>query len=321
MATHYASIIEQIADPDVPLAKLRRLVKLEPSRSKPFTPSIGLDFGHASLARTADPFTPTGGAVGDAFVQRRQEQYRRRIAAGDTSLRFVAEGDSWFHYPIVLRDTLDWLSDDYAIFDLAAAGDTLENMKRGMLNIIDVIQREDSQGFLLSGGGNDLLDGNRLTLLLRPYTPDHSGGPLYQTPQDYIIMHRLDAYLSEIIADYRYFFDVLTGKFADLKIFCHGYDWMLPRFGGIYLWPVMEEREIQEPLRAPIIKIMVDQFNSRLQQLAGDASYGGRVKYVNCRGAVGNKANWFDEIHPRTPGFGRVADRFKSAISAAFGVA
>ena len=66
-----------------------------------------------------------------------------RIAAGDTSLRFVAEGDSWFHYPIVLRDTLDWLSDDYAIFDLAAAGDTLENMKRGILNIIDVIQRDD----------------------------------------------------------------------------------------------------------------------------------------------------------------------------------
>ena len=195
MAIGYANIIEQIADPDVPLAQFRRLLKLEPSRSKPFTPSIGLDFGHAALARTADPFTPTGGAVGDAFTQRRQEQYRRRIAAGDTSLRFVAEGVSWFHYPIVLRDTLDWLNDSYAIFDLAAAGDTLQNMKRGISNIIDVIEREGSQGFLLSGGGNDLLEGNRLTLLLRPYTPDPSGGPLYKTAQDYIIMHRLDAYL------------------------------------------------------------------------------------------------------------------------------
>jgi hypothetical protein len=38
----------------------------------------------------------------------------------------------------------------------------------------------------------------------------------------------------------------------------------------------MEEREIQEPLRAPVIKIMVDQFNARLQQLASDAAYGGR---------------------------------------------
>jgi hypothetical protein len=42
---------------------------------------------------------------------------------------------------------------------------------------------------------------------------------------------------------------------------------------------------------------------------------------VNCRGAVGNKAKWFDEIHPKTPGFGRVSNRFKSVISAAFGVA
>jgi hypothetical protein len=142
MAIGYANIIEQIADPDVPLAQFRRLLKLEP-------------------------------------------------AAGDTSLRFVAEGDSWFHYPIVLRDTLDWLNDSYAIFDLAAAGDTLQNMKRGISNIIDVIEREGSQGFLLSGGGNDLLEGNRLTLLL----PDPSGGPLYKTAQDYIIMHRLDAYL------------------------------------------------------------------------------------------------------------------------------
>jgi hypothetical protein len=105
------------------------------------------------LSRKRVRITPTGGAVGDAFTQRRQEQYRRRIAAGDTSLRFVAEGDSWFHYPIVLRDTLDWLSDSYAIFDLAAAGDTPENMKRGISNIIDVIEREGSQGFLLSGEG------------------------------------------------------------------------------------------------------------------------------------------------------------------------
>jgi hypothetical protein len=58
----------------------------------------------------------------------------------------------------------------------------------------------------------------------------------------------------------------------------------------------MDAREIQELLRAPIIKIMVDQFNARLQQLAGNVNYGGRVIYV-------------------------IADRFKSMISAAFRVA
>jgi hypothetical protein len=41
------------------------------------------------------------------------------------------------------------------------------------------------------------------------------------------------------------------------------------------------------------------------------------VIYVDCRNTVGNKAKWFDEIHPRDPGFGRVASRFKTAIDAA----
>jgi hypothetical protein len=87
-------------------------------------------------------------------------------------------------------------------------------MKRGILNIVDVIQRENSQGFLLSGGGNDILDGNRLTLLLRPYTPDPSGGPLYKTAQDYIITHRLDAYLTEIIASFAH---LVSGRVSRLR--------------------------------------------------------------------------------------------------------
>ena len=156
--------------------------------------------------------------------------------------------------------------------------------------------------FLLSGGGNDLLDGGRLKLMLRAYRSDPAGGPLYKTAHDYIIMHRLDEYLEEVIGDYRDFFDVLTTQLPDLKIFCHGYDWMLLRFDGIYLWPTMQEREIKEPLRSAIIKVMVDLFNERLEQVAGDAKYLGNVIHVDCRNTVGNKAKWFDEIPPSRSG-------------------
>jgi hypothetical protein len=317
MATDHASIIEQIADPNVPISKLRNKVTVDPSRSRPFTPSVVIDTTKVKPASAREALAPTGGSVGDAFTRRRQEIYRRKIAAGWKGLRFVSEGDSWFQYPLVLRDIIDWLSDDYAILDFAAAGDTLANMKRGILNIVDTLKLEKSHGFLLSGGGNDLLDGGRLKLMLRPYTSDHAGGPLYRTAQDYIIMHRLDEYLREVIDDYRDFFEVLTTQLPELKIFCHGYDWMLPRSDGIYLWPTMQELEIQDPLRSPIIKVMVDLFNERLQQLAGNAKYQGNVIYVDCRNTVGNKAKWFDEIHPRDPGFGRVASRFKTAIDAA----
>src|SRR5262249_26894082 len=156
------------------------------------------------------------GSISDAFTRRRQEIYRQRIADGWKGLRFVSEGDSWFQYPVVLRDIIDWLSDDYAILDFAAAGDTLANMKRGIPNIVDTLKREKSHGFLLSGGGNDFLDDGRLKLMLRPYTSDHAGGPLFKTAQDYIIMHRLDEYLQEVMSEVRDFFDVLTAQLPDL---------------------------------------------------------------------------------------------------------
>jgi N-acetylmuramoyl-L-alanine amidase len=120
-----------------------------------------------------------------------------------------------------------------------------------------------------------------------------------------------------VLADYNDLFSALTQRFPKLFIFCHGYDWMLPRFDGIYLWPIMEEREIPEKLRADIIKLIVDRFNDRLETLAN--RYGGQVIYVGCRGAVVGKANWFDEIHPRDKGFRTVADRFRNAIEKAIG--
>ena len=179
MATSHASVIEQIADPDVPIAKLRNKVTIEPSRSRPFTPSVVVDTAKIRTAAASEAVAPpTGGSVSDAFTSRRQEIYRRKIAAGWKGLRFVSEGDSWFQYPLVLRDIIDWLSDDYAILDFAAAGDTLANMKRGILDIVDALKREKSHGFLLSGGGNDLLDGGRLKLMLRAYRSDPAGGPL-----------------------------------------------------------------------------------------------------------------------------------------------
>ena len=48
-----------------------------------------------------------------------------------------------------------------------------------------------------------------------------------------------------------------------------------------------------------------------------NAKYQGNVIYVDCRNTVGNKTKWFDEIHPRDPGFSRVAGKFKTAIDKA----
>ncbi|MPR34375.1 caspase family protein [Salmonirosea aquatica] len=56
----------------------------------------------------------------------RRKRYRN-LKKDPARLRIVAEGDSWFQYPILLQDTLDQLYKCYAIRSFAEAGDTLKN--------------------------------------------------------------------------------------------------------------------------------------------------------------------------------------------------
>ena len=310
------ALIEAIADPSIPLKELRPLVKLDASRSDPFRPAVIADPDALGI-RGITAYSPTAGSISGAFARRRQEEYRRKINVGYASLKFVAEGDSWFQYPLILETVIDCLNKKYAISDLSAAGDTLANMKLGIQNIENLIKQENSDGFLLSGGGNDILADGKLAYVLRFHRPG------FTKPIDYIITWRLNSILNGVLNDYKYFFDYLTLKFASLKIFCHGYDWMIPRWSGIYLWPTMrvnkEIPEIPKSLMPGIIAMIVDWFNDKLELLASDPKYGGRVIYVNCRNRVGaNTGKWFDEIHPKNPGFEKVAAKFDDEIIKAF---
>ena len=80
----------------------------------------------------------------------------------------VIEGDSWFEHPII-KDTFDWLSEKlqgkYALYSLAHGGDWLMNIIRDgkYISELPIIKPEV---LLLSGGGNDLVDYNRLSLMV-----------------------------------------------------------------------------------------------------------------------------------------------------------
>jgi hypothetical protein len=58
----------------------------------------------------------------------RNARYRSRIENGYRGIRILEEGDSWTQYPIVLRDIVDWVSKDFAVYSLGAAGDTVEGI-------------------------------------------------------------------------------------------------------------------------------------------------------------------------------------------------
>ena len=50
------------------------------------------------------------------------------LAGGYDGPIIVSEGDSWFQYPLLLKDTIDHVMNRYAVMSLGAAGDLLNRM-------------------------------------------------------------------------------------------------------------------------------------------------------------------------------------------------
>jgi len=81
----------------------------------------------------------------------------------------LAEGDSWFNYPIILTDIIDRISmeDNFAVYSLASGGDWLLNMLTGR-HYVEQLSVLHPDVFLISGGGNDLVGSSRLATMLDP---------------------------------------------------------------------------------------------------------------------------------------------------------
>ncbi|HOT82371.1 MAG TPA: hypothetical protein PLQ12_03605, partial [Candidatus Defluviicoccus seviourii] len=90
---------------------------------------------------------------------RRHLRFNRRLNTGVALPVLVSEGDSWFQFPVFLEDVIDCLGDDYLIWSVDAAGDTLQNMVIDNPEYLDALdtQRDRVRAFLFSGAGNDIV--------------------------------------------------------------------------------------------------------------------------------------------------------------------
>jgi len=68
------------------------------------------------------------GLASSFFRRRRQRRFRKQIKAKPDTSVLVSEGDSWFQFPLLIKETIDHLCEDYAIWSVGAAGDTAANM-------------------------------------------------------------------------------------------------------------------------------------------------------------------------------------------------
>jgi len=143
----------------------------------------------------------------------------------------IAEGDSWFDYP--MQDVLRLLEDDYLydVESVAHKGDCVEDMAHAKGQFEEFARRlekllRDSKvpkAILLSGGGNDIA-GDEFALLL-----NHAASALPPLNED-IVRGVIDVRLKEAFASIISGLTTITKSFLGrtLPIITHGYDYPVP---------------------------------------------------------------------------------------------
>jgi hypothetical protein len=325
---------EMMADPDVPDAELKKYFIANPDTSRPFAPSIIPDPARVEVAAPNDALE---GAMMMDWANglcrlRRQKKFNRRREQSDHRLVLVSEGDSWFQFPLFLEDVIDQIFDDFNIWSVDAAGDTLQNM---VLNDAEYLQalrqnKDEVRAFLFSGGGNDIVGEDEagksiISQIIRPFEP---GRP----PEWYLDTEEFAAKLRFIEMCYRAMISNVSAEFVGLPVICHGYDYVIPGGGPDDtrnpFWATQDKwigRAMREDLgirdhrlQRDIVHLMIDRLNERLKSLCGGNNPNGAFRnawHVDIRGTVGML--WADELHPTDASFRLVAARFLNVLRSA----
>jgi lysophospholipase L1-like esterase len=253
---------------------------------------------------------------------------------GDTQSAgvLIAEGDSWFDYP--LNDVLRMLEDyhAYEIESVAHKGDRVEEMAYGLGQLEELTRRLEKllrqsivpKAVLLSGGGNDVA-GTEFGMLLNHARSAVAG--LNERIVSGVIDERVKtAYITILVAVTRICEQRLNRR---LPILIHGYDypvpdgrgflggwWFLP---GPWLEPGFREKGFDKMTeRIRLMKELIDRFNSMLKEIVAMREFP-HVRYIDLRNTlslgVNYKRYWANELHPTQKGFELVTNRFATALA------
>ncbi len=247
-----------------------------------------------------------------ARSQRDRQFKANKIAFPDRPL-MVSEGDSWFQHPHPsVKDTIDHLMQYYNIHSLGAAGDRLRNFFE-KAEYAKAIEKLQPQFLLLSGGGNDILGEKFKDFLANNVQQEKAERQpeLFMTKSFYEELEKL----SQI---YESIFSHNKARHPNLKIICHGYDYIIPLNATNKGWlgRYMIAKGIQkQSTRENLIRKLIDMFNEKLRTAAKKYD---NAFYVDLRTTV-KRNQWYDEIHPNSNGFQDVAVKIMRVIDQELG--
>jgi hypothetical protein len=123
------------------------------------------------------------------FNKKYTKEFRNKQLFPNNKIVLV-EGDSWFEYPLFLREITDNLTkqDNLAVYSMASGGDWAANM----ISSTDYQEEYLSikpDVFIISGGGNDIVEDNRLMNLIldKPYAVDD---PFLKDYREYVVLRQ-----------------------------------------------------------------------------------------------------------------------------------
>lgn len=298
-------LMSRLSDLSTDEAELAPYFTIDPDAEDAFSPAfilnpetVAIPEGPAGMARSALALN-----LANRFARmRRHRQFLNRLGSGYSGPVIVAEGDSWWQYPLILDDVIDHLMRPYAIRCLSAAGDLLGDMAK-KAEYMAALRDTNASILLLSGGGNDLLRRGQLAKHLENYHPDLK-------PGDYL-KRTFDRVLDEAFDNYERILRDVHGSFPHVRILVHGYDYAIPNKGR-WLGRPMERCGINDQrLQAGIAQDMMDKFNRGLRRRVANMPH---VKYVDVRNTV-SPTGWHDELHPKNEGYGAVAAKLEHEIA------
>jgi len=244
----------------------------------------------------------------------------------------VAEGDSWFDYP--MADVLRLLEDAYAydVESVAHKGDRVEDMAYTGGQLDDFTRRIQKllrrgivpKAILLSGGGNDVA-GDEFAILLN-HSSSATRGLSPEVLNGVIERIRL-AYVTILTAVTRVCQQQVQKK---LPIILHGYDYPVPDgrgfMGGFWLLPgpwlepgFRLKGYSDKAERLKICVELIDRFNAMLKEVVALPGFA-HVQHLDLRGSLSNagdyKKDWANELHPTERGWRQVTGKFAKALGA-----
>jgi len=125
------------------------------------------------------------------FHKKIREGFRNTVLYPDHKIVLV-EGDSWFEYPVFLRDISDYLEKkpNLALYSLAQGSDWVANMISNLQYEYDYVKIKPDV-FIISGGGNDMVGDYRLSNFIR-LNPQNSDDPSLNNYRNYVLLRLMN---------------------------------------------------------------------------------------------------------------------------------